>query len=124
MVNLDNISYIEDSNGKKAVILSLKSFEKIRLQLEELEDIKSYITAKNKNEETLPIELVERLLIGDESKIKVMRQYRKYSVTGLANRAGITESYLSQIERGKRRGSVDIYKKLAKILDIDMELIV
>ena len=48
MVNLDNISYIEDSHGKKAVVLSLESYDQIREQLEELEDIKSYINNKEK----------------------------------------------------------------------------
>lgn len=29
MVNLDNISFIEDSHGKKAVILSIETYEEI-----------------------------------------------------------------------------------------------
>lgn len=123
MFNLDNVSYIEDSNGKKAVILSLESYNKIQSQLEELEDIKSYITEKNNPGETIPIELVEELVMRNDSKISIMRKYRGYSVKELSKLADITDSYLSQIESGKRKGTIDIYKKLGKILDIDLELI-
>jgi len=123
MVNLDNISYVEDSHGRKAVILSLESYTALKNQLEDLEDIKSYIHAKNTPEETLPLELVEALLFSEESKVKIMRQYRGYSATELASMASMTGSYLSQIENGRRKGTAAIYKKLAKILDIDLELI-
>jgi ribosome-binding protein aMBF1 (putative translation factor) len=123
MVNLDNVSFIEDSHGKKAVILALKDYQKIQNQLEELEDIKSYIQHKEHPEDTLPFELVQDLLDSNNSKVKLFRQYKGLTISELAKAAGITESYLSQIENFRRKGTVDIYKKLANILDIDMDLI-
>jgi len=123
MVNLDNVSFIEDSHGKKAVILALKDYQKIQNQLEELEDIKSYIQHKEHPEDTLPFELVQNLLDSKSSKVKLFRQYRGLTISELAKSADITESYLSQIENSRRKGTVDLYKKLANILDIDMELI-
>jgi ribosome-binding protein aMBF1 (putative translation factor) len=124
MVNLDNISYIEDSHDKKAVVLSLESYDQIREQLEELEDIKSYINSKENKEETLPFTLVEELISSDESKVKIMRKYRDLSIADLAKKVDITEGYLSQIENSKRKGTVEVFKKLAKALDIDIELII
>jgi transcriptional regulator with XRE-family HTH domain len=53
----------------------------------------------------------------------LFRQYKGLTISELAKAAGITESYLSQIENFRRKGTVDIYKKLANILDIDMDLI-
>ena len=123
MINLDNVSFIEDSHGKKAVILALKDYQKIQNQLEELEDIKSYIQHKEHPEDTLPFELVQDLLDSNNSKVKLFRQYKGLTISELAKAAGITESYLSQIENFRRKGTVDIYKKLANILDIDMDLI-
>jgi ribosome-binding protein aMBF1 (putative translation factor) len=123
MVNLDNVSFIEDSHGKKAVILALKDYQKIQNQLEELEDIKSYIQHKEHPEDTLPFELVQDLLDSNNSKVKLFRQYKGLTISELAKAAGITESYLSQIENFRRKGTVDIYKKLANVLDIEMELI-
>lgn len=124
MVNLDNISFIGDSNGKKAVILSIETYEKIKEKLEELEDINSYIESKNTPEELFPIEMVEKLVLGQESKIKVLREYRGYSLTKLANFVNITESYLSQIEHKKRKGNIELYKKIAEALNIEVDLII
>lgn len=124
MFNLDNISYIEDSHGKKAVILSLESYEQMREQIEELQDIKSYIDRKESNEETLPFELVQELIEGSESRVKIMRKYRGLSIADLAKKIDITDGYLSQIENNKRKGTIEIYKKLAKALSIDIDLIV
>lgn len=124
MVNLDNISFIEDSHGKKAVILSLDSYTKIKEQLEELEDIKSYIEAKSHQDEILPFDVVESLIESKEHKIRIIRKYRGLSVTELAGKASITESYLSQIENGKRKGTIGIFKQLAKVLNIDVELLI
>lgn len=124
MVNLDNISYIEDSHGKKAVVISLESYEAIREELEELEDIKSYIDNKDTREETLPFKLVQELIESDESKVKLMRKHRNLSLTALARKADITEGYLSQIENSKRKGTIEIFKRLAKGLDIDIDLII
>lgn len=124
MINLDNISFIEDSHGKRAVIISIESYERIKDSLEELEDIKSYIDAKSSEEEVLPFDLVEKLIIGDESKIKLMRQHRGLSTGELAKSVGITEAYLSQLENHKRKGTVEIYKKLSKVLNIDIDLLV
>ncbi|MFK7974249.1 MAG: helix-turn-helix domain-containing protein [Rickettsiaceae bacterium] len=124
MFNLDNISYIEDSHGKKAVILSLESYEQMREQIEELQDIKSYIDRKESNEETLPFELVQELIEGKESRVKIMRKYSGLSIADLAKKIEITDGYLSQIENNKRKGTIEIYKKLAKALSIDIDLIV
>jgi transcriptional regulator with XRE-family HTH domain len=39
----------------------------------------------------------------------------------LAEAAGIAQAYLSQIETGKREGTVDTYRKLAEALRISMD---
>jgi DNA-binding XRE family transcriptional regulator len=123
MVNLDNISFIEDSHGKKAVILSMETYQEIKEQLEELEDIESYIKSKGEKEETFPLEMVERLLLGEGPKIKAMREYRGYSLTALAKLIGISEAYLSQIENQKRKGSIEVYRKLAEALNVEIDML-
>ena len=79
MVNLDNVNFIEDSHGQKLVILSIETYEKIKEQLEELEDISAYIEIKSKSQENFPFTLVEKLILGRESKIKILREYRGYN---------------------------------------------
>lgn len=124
MVNLDNVSFIEDSHGKKAVILSIETYEKIQEQLEELEGIEAYIKVRKEKHEQFPIALVEKLILGTESKIKIFREYKGYNLTQLAKAIEVSEAYLSQIENQKRKGSIDLYKKIAKSLDIDVDLLI
>jgi ribosome-binding protein aMBF1 (putative translation factor) len=124
MVNLDNISFIEDSHGKKAVIISMEAYENITQQLEELEDIEAYIKVKSSKQESFPLSIVEKLILGEESKIKIFREYRGQNVTRLSKMLNISESYLSQIENHKRKGNIELYKKIATTLEIDLELLI
>ena len=124
MVNLDNVSFIGDSHGKKAVILSIEAYENINKQLEELEDIEAYIKVKSVKQESFPFAVVEKLILGTESKLKILREYRGYNVTQFAKEVNISEAYLSQIENNKRKGNIDLYKKMAQKLLVDMDLLV
>jgi transcriptional regulator with XRE-family HTH domain len=65
-------------------------------------------------------ELEERL--GDLGDfIRSQRELAQMSVRGLAEMAGVSNPYLSQIERGLRRPSAEILQQLAKALRISAE---
>lgn len=52
-----NPQFITDEKGKKiSVVISVKEYEVIMEQLEELEDIKLYDAAKSVNEPSIPID--------------------------------------------------------------------
>ena len=76
--------------------------------------------ARSRNEESVPIEVADRLLAGD-NPIRVWRNYRGMTLERVATATGLGKGYLSQIERGQRRGTVDILRKLAKALAVDIE---
>ena len=124
MVNLDNISFIEDSHGKKAVVLSIETYTEITAKLEELEDIHAYVQVKSNVQENFPLDLVEKLVLKDESSIRLFREYRGYNLTEAARKLGISEAYLSQIENQKRKGNIDLYKKLAQFLNVEVDLLI
>jgi ribosome-binding protein aMBF1 (putative translation factor) len=71
-------------------------------------------------EELLPEEMVDRILDG-ENLIRVWREHRGLSVKALAEKAGIAPAYLSQIETGKRDGTVSTIKKLAGSLGVTVD---
>lgn len=52
------------------------------------------------------------------SKIRDMRRQRAYSLNDLAAKAGISVSYLSEIERGSKKPSLRTLEKLAQALHI------
>jgi DNA-binding Xre family transcriptional regulator len=68
-------------------------------------------------EELIPSEMVMRMVAG-ESPVRVWREHRGLTIAALAERAGIAQPYLSQIETGKRDGTAQTMKKLAEALDV------
>jgi DNA-binding XRE family transcriptional regulator len=68
-------------------------------------------------EEALPADLVNRVL-GDASPVRAWREYRGMTAQALAESSGIAKSYLSQIETGKRDGTLDTMAKLAAALNV------
>jgi len=73
-----------------------------------------------RNQETVPAEIVDRLLAGD-SPVKVWREYRGLTQRALATRAGLNFTYLSQLETGARKGTTATMKKLAEALGADLD---
>ena len=53
--------------------------------------------------------------------IREQRENARLSLRGLSNRAGISNPYLSQIERGLRKPSADILQQIARGLAISAE---
>jgi DNA-binding XRE family transcriptional regulator len=72
------------------------------------------------DEELLPAVLVDRLLDG-ESPIRVWREHRGLTTHALAERAGLAQAYVSQIETGKRSGSLDTLTRLAAALGVTVD---
>ena len=71
-------------------------------------------------EELIPAEYVNRMLDG-ENKIRVWREYRGLTVKALAEAAGVTPAYLSQIETGAREGTIETLKKLSAALRVTVD---
>ncbi len=89
-----------------------------------LADIREFDMAKKAlesgDEELIPAEVVDRLLDG-ENPVRVWREYRGLSAADLAKACGVTAAAISQIESGKRKSSVTLLKKIARILKVDLD---
>lgn len=68
----------------------------------------------------LPAALTRRLIEG-ESPVRVWREHRGLPQRTLAERAGISASYLNQIERGGKPGSLAAMLRIARALDVRVE---
>ena len=71
-------------------------------------------------DEFIPSEIVDRLLDG-ENKVKVWRGHRGLSARELAEKAGLSASYISEIESGRKEGSISALKKIAEALRLDLD---
>lgn len=106
------------------VTLSRADFEAMAEALEDAADIEDIRQARERilrgEEELLPFELVEQILDGMHP-VKAFRQYRGFSQRALAKECDISPSYLSEIESGRKPGSVDAMVKLSKTLRVPLE---
>ena len=70
--------------------------------------------------ERIPAAIVDRLADG-EAPVCVWREHRGLSLRGLAEKAGISAAMLSEIENGKKEGSVQTLAALARALGVDLD---
>lgn len=75
------------------------------------------------DEERIPSEIVDRLLDG-ENKVKVWRGHRGLSARSLAEKTGLSASYISEIESGRKEGSISAMKKISEVLRLDLDEVV
>jgi predicted transcriptional regulator len=88
-----------------------------------LDDIRDYDAAMQtiaEGEELIPAEVVYALLDGS-NPIRVWREHRGLSQRELAARAGISLSYLSQLESGKRTGTAEVLSAIAATLELAID---
>ncbi|OJU06908.1 MAG: transcriptional regulator [Rhizobium sp. 63-7] len=103
-------------DGKNYVLLSEEDYEDLVDGLR-ADAIMARVAA---GEKTWPLEFVRELTETD-SRIRTFRNYRKMTVSELAEAAGISQPYLSEIETGKKTGSVDVLKRIAAALKVDLD---
>ncbi|MCH8184295.1 MAG: helix-turn-helix transcriptional regulator [Proteobacteria bacterium] len=60
-------------------------------------------------------------MIGGENPIKVFREYRGLTQKQLAKKTDTSAAYLSQIETGRRTGSIKLLRRLAGALNVEVE---
>jgi len=118
---------ITTPNGERLVVLPEAEFLAMREALEDREDVEAVRTFERRlasgDEELIPAEFANRILDG-ENKVRVWRSYRGLSARGLAAATGLSAPYISEIESGKKDGSVSAMKKIADALGVDIDDIV
>lgn len=72
--------------------------------------------AKNSN---LPEDILDRLTARQEHPVKILREHHEMTQAELAEKAGISRPYLTEIETGKKDGSLRAMKALAKVLGVN-----
>ena len=116
---------IIERDGKPAwAVLPYDFYLRLAEEAEMLEDIRDYDAIKTAiervEEEFIPSEMVDALLEG-ENPVKVWREYRRLTQQQLAEAAGISTPYLSQIETNKRAGATEVLAAIAKALKLTLD---
>lgn len=72
----------------------------------------------------LPEDLLDHIYAGDKSPIKLIRKYKGMTQENLAQRAGLSRPYLTEIETGKKDGSVSAIRDIAAALNVPVGLLI
>lgn len=119
-----NAQIITSPTGERLVVLAEAEYQALVDAAADAADVTAIRRFKERlaagEEELLPAEMVDRILDG-ENPIRVWRDHRGFSVKGLAEKAGIAPAYLSQLETGKRDGTLATVKKLADALGVTVD---
>lgn len=102
--------------GKTYVVLREEAYQDL-LDMIEAQAIMGRIAA---GEETFPHRLVAELAT-TTSRIRTFRKYRGLTMAALAREAGISQPHLSDIETGKKNGSIEVLKRIAAALRVDLD---
>jgi DNA-binding XRE family transcriptional regulator len=120
----EEIQIIERNGKPEWAVLPYEEYLRLIEQAELLEDIRDFdeinATIERGEEELIPAEVVNAILDG-RNPIKVWREHRNLTQHQLADMAGISKPYLSQLETGKRTGTTEVLSGIAKALNVSLE---
>lgn len=104
--------------GKRIVLLDAETYERMMERIDDVEAGAAY--AGSRGEESFPAEVVRRL-VKRENPVRVFREHRGLTMQALATAIGRSKAYLSEIERGKKPGSVKVLSAIARVLGVDVD---
>ena len=77
----------------------------------------------NENSAGLPDDIIDQIYAGQNSAIRILRKHRTMTQQQLASAAGLSRPYLTEIETGKKDGSVNAIKAIASALQVPASLL-
>lgn len=119
-----NVQIITTPGGDRMAVLPVDEFDALLSAAEDAFDREAVRRFRDAlaagAEELVPAEIADRLIEG-ENPVKVWRTYRGLTVQQLADRCGLSQAYLSQIEGGRRTGSAATLASIAAALTVAVE---
>jgi DNA-binding XRE family transcriptional regulator len=124
---MSKVQLILKEGEPEYAVLPYELYTQLVEDAEMLQDIRDYREAKalieSGEEELLPAHVTFSIIAG-ENPVKVWREYRGLTQKQLAEAAGISAAYLSQIETGKRNGKTAVLQAIARALNLDLDDVV
>ncbi len=109
-------------NGQTYVLVQPEVYQSLVEDAEMLQDIQAYDAAKARQEEAFPLDVMDSIDTG-EHPVRAFRLHRDMSQKELAEKAGLERVTITQIETRARKGTVEQYKAIAKVLNVNVDSI-
>lgn len=122
-----SIQIIEKNGKPEWAVVPYEEYQRLVAEAEMLQDIRAYDEIKQAlvtgDEELIPSEVTYALLDG-ENPLRVWREYRGLTQQQVADKAGISKPYLSQLESGQRKGTAEVLAGIARALNVSLDELV
>jgi hypothetical protein len=124
-----NVRFQKTARGEVA-ILPRKEYEALAAKAAEADEDAgtARIVAHGRKEiaagaPLLPKQVVDRLANG-ESPLRVLREWRGETQLYLSFKTGLSQGYISDVETGRRNGTVAALRRVADVLKVPLDLLV
>ena len=117
---MSRVQVIEKDGKPDFYVVPADLWERVREMVEDAEDAAAYAEAVAKDDGVRVPHAVVRAELDGVTRLRAWREHKGLTLQALADAAGLSKPYVSQIEGGKRTGTVATLKKLAKALGVPM----
>lgn len=118
-----SVQIIKKNGRPEWAVIPFEEYQRLVEEAEMLQDVRDYDEAKlaiANGEELIPSEVTYALLDG-KNPIRVWREYRGLTQQQVAEAAGISKPYLSQLESGQRKGTTEVLRAIGRALDVSLD---
>lgn len=120
--------FITTPAGDELVVLARKDYEDLLARAEDAEEDAADLALYDERkaalaaglDEALPREVSDAILKG-EGRLHAIRKWRKLTQKDLSEMTGLGQGYLSELERGDKKGSPETVAKLVAALHVKAE---
>lgn len=105
------------------VQVPLKDFKRMERSLgalEEKADVKALDDALKNDDELIPGDVAKALVL-EGSPVRTYRKYRGLTQEALGKMVGVTKTTISEVENGRKEGSLKLFKRLSEALGVDID---
>jgi DNA-binding XRE family transcriptional regulator len=124
---MTKVQFIKTASGEELAVLPKSEYERLAALATD-EDVgtarlvrKARVAIEAGQEVLLPKTVVDRLASGD-NPIRVLREWRDMTQAELSVAVGIRQGYLSDLESGKRKGTIVLHQKFSRALGVPIDL--
>ena len=121
---MNEVQVIEQNGRPAFYVVPAAIWESVRDAIEDAEDAMALGRAMRDDDGVrFPNEVMKDIIAG-ASRLRAWRKHRGMTVQALADAAGLSKAFVSQIESGKRTGTTDSLGKLAAALGVQVGAII
>ena len=116
------VQTIEKDGVPEYAVVPIEEYRRMVAALADAADVAAIGRAWDEDAagETVPGEVVNAVLDGTTA-LRAWRLYRGFTLDALAARIGVSKGYLSQMERGRKPGTLGVLRRLADALGVSID---